>query len=146
MDSQVSFLTPILLEKIVAEYQWPIDYTIEDDDPDGVIMEFPNCGLIFSDDCDGGVDVRFFPEHTNTSYNLHIFHAMQVFVPENKRSNGKIPGLKAIPISSPFPSLDNTTNGIRNACTILTQYLTPVIQGDFTWVDEYRRMFPETGC
>jgi len=146
MDSQASFLTPSLLQEIVAEFQWPIDYRIEDNDPDGVIMEFPDCGLIFSEDCDGGVDVRFFAEQTKTNYNLRIFHAMQVFVPENKRTNGKIPGLNTIPIRSPFPLLENTTNGIRNACTILTQFLMPVVQGDFTWVEEYRTMFPETRC
>ena len=146
MDSPASFLTPTLLNKIAAEFEWPLPFMIEDADPDGVIMEFPNCGLIFSDGCDGGVIVRFFVEHTKTNYSLHVGHAMAVYVPENERINGEIPGLNAIPIIKPFPSLDNTIHGIRNECTILTQFLTPVILGDFTWVEEYRRMFPEAFC
>lgn len=146
MDSPASFLTPTLLNEIAAEFEWPIPFMIEDAEPDGVIMKFPNCGLVFSDDCDGDVVVSFFVEHTKTNYCLHIGHALAVFVPESERTNGKIPGLNAIPIIKPFPSFDNTSNSIRNACKILTQFLSPVMLGDFTWVEEYRRMFPETRC
>ena len=146
MNSPASFLTPTLLNEIAAEFEWPLPFMIEDANPDGVTMEFRDCGLIFSDGGDGGVIVRFFVGHTKTNYSLHIGHAMAVYIPENERINGKIPWLNAIPIINPFPSIENTTDSIRNACKILTQFLTPVMLGDFTWVDEYRKMFPETRC
>lgn len=146
MDSPASLLTPTLLSEITKEFQWPLTFIIEDADPDGVIMEFPNCGLIFSDNCDGGVVVCFFADQTRTKYSLHIGHAMAVYAPENIRINGQIPGLDPIPTIAALPSIENTRNSIRNACKSLTTFLEPVIHGDFTWVDEYRKMFPDTRC
>ena len=146
MDTGPYYLTPELLHEIVSKYQWPAEYVIEDDQPDGVILQFPNCGLIFSEDSDGGVDVAFFTDQTQTAYNLHLFHAMLVFAPETERVNGRILNSHQAEITSPFPSLENTTNGIHSICRMLLDFLSPVLQGDFTWVEEYRTMYPDANC
>ena len=146
MDPGPYFLTPKLLQDVVSEYQWHDDYLIEDDEPDGVILKFPNCELSFSEDCDGGVDVKFSTRQTNTAYNLHLFHALLVFFPEDQRVDGRVPNSQQTEITYPFPTLENTTNGVHWACRTLLELLPSVLQGDFSWVDKYRAMYPDTFC
>lgn len=132
-------MTVELLTEVLAEFTWPAKYALEDDLPDGVIVSFPKSNFAFTEGFDGDVRVKFLSVDTGGRGGLDLAHALMVYVPLGQRTTAPMtPGL--IEIKSPFPSEENTRNGIRNACTIMLTHLTPVIEGDFSWVAKYLKI------
>lgn len=139
MYEEPEYLTMELLSRVLAEYEWPVPYVLEDDLPDGIIMTFPKSHFVFAEPPDGGVRVGFLYEDTGHP-SLQLGHAFMVIPPPSSRSKTVplFPGL--IPNESPFPSEEKTVNGIRNACMMMLRHLVPVIEGDFSWVSAYEQM------
>lgn len=128
------YMTVEMLFDVLSEFTWPREYTLDDHTPDGIIVSFPKSTFIFSEGPDGDVEVRFHPKDTR-GQPLHIGHALLVLVP-TPRSRGPItPGL--VDTGPPFPSEEKARNEIRNACKILLAHFGSVIDGDYSWVDEY---------
>lgn len=41
------------------------------------------------------------------------------------------------------PSLQKVEAGLHNICILLQAYLMPCIEGDFGWVEEYNKLYPD---
>jgi len=132
-------MTMKMMADIVAEFKWPHEYKLEDDLPDGIILSFPRSHFYFSENrVNGGVRVLFFTEDTGQP-GLELGHALFVFWPEAERVTTKVaPGVSDE--YWPFPSEENTRDGIRDACRIILARLRTVIDGDFSWVGAYLKI------
>jgi hypothetical protein len=126
------YLTESVLRGILEEFQWPVPYTLEDDEPDGVFVIFPNCKLYFSEG--DRIEVHFLSESSGVEPWLSLFDALRAV-----RSTSTPDSLPAEPrliedIAS-GPSLERLKNSIRDACTLLLTYLRPTLAGNFWWVE-----------
>jgi hypothetical protein len=143
LDSE-HYMTMGLLEKTVAEFTWPLPYHLENDLPDGIVLSFPASHFYFREGVDR-IEVEFLSTDTGGYSGLMLFHALSVFVPLSQRGQGGIasvtPGLTDTEGWS--PSKETTQEDIRNLCKIILAHLTPVIEGDFSWVDAFlKTSFP----
>lgn len=133
MIDQERFMTMEMLSNVLSEFRWPEKYTLEDDLPDGIIMSFAKSRFVFAEGDGGSIDVRFLPEDTFGQPGLRLAHAIRAYVPGSRGTVSSLtPGLVDVDRATPSPQ--TTINGIRNACRIMLAHLTPVIQGDFSWV------------
>jgi len=132
-----SYLTMDLLREVLAEFEWPAPYELEDDLPDGIVVAFPHCHLYISDDYLGDVYLRFLTEDTGTEEMLELGHAMDAFVPQPRFGDPpSTPGL--INDRSVYGSVEKVRNNLRDLCTVLLTHLRPVLLGDFSWAQSYR--------
>lgn len=139
MYSPEQFLTVEVLERILAEYTWPLPYRLEDELPDGVVVSFPKSHLMFSEGFEGDMELIFLPEDTGVQQSLKLEHALLTLYPfDGKNHVPELPGL--IKDGSPHASLKKVENGIRDICHILLNLLVDVIRGDFSWVEQYLKM------
>jgi hypothetical protein len=69
------YLTESVLRGILEEFQWPVPYTLEDDEPDGVFVIFPNCKLYFSEG--DRIEVHFLSESSGVEPWLSLFDALR---------------------------------------------------------------------
>ncbi len=123
------FLTVALLEELLSAFEWPTPYSLEDAQPDGVIMHLSACSLFFCEGFEGEMFVEFLSENTGVDLPLKLFHALQVHRPAVDA-----PPLKLINNTEPAASLSKVRDGILDLCTILLARLQPVLEGDFSWV------------
>ena len=127
------YMTMEVLSGVLAEFEWPVPYTLEDELPDGIVMSFPRSHLFFVEGFEGDVSLQFLPEDTGTGRAYKLVHALSILVPESERNGSPItPNL--IEDESPYASLDKVKNGLRDLCTIALTHLRPCIAGDFSWV------------
>jgi len=132
-----SYMTMGILREVLAEFEWPAPYELEDDLPDGIVVAFPRCHLYISDDYLGDVHLRFMTEDTGTNEMLRLGHAMAALVPQRKYGEPpSTPGL--INDTSVDGSVEKVRNNLRNMCTVLLTHLRPVLLGDFSWAQIYR--------
>lgn len=133
-----NFLTSDLLDAVLKEFEWPISYILEDDLPDGMIMRFPRCNLYFREGYEGDIELHFLKVDTGTDYPLKLAHAISVIVPEAIREGNEVtPNL--INDSSIYGSQEKMRNGIRDICKILLTHLLACIQGDWSWLEIYKK-------
>jgi hypothetical protein len=129
------YMTVEMLSDVLSEFEWPCGYVLEDDLPDGIVVSFPKSCFIFCEGPEGSIEVRFDSADTR-GQPLQIGHALLVLVPLPRSSVDPIaPGL--VDTGPPFPSEGKAREGIRNACKILSAHFRGVIDGDYSWVDEY---------
>ena len=139
MNNPPRFLTIDVLSDILKDFQWPTTYELEDDLPDGIVMQFPRCNLYFREGFAGDVEILFLTEDTDTDANISLGEALLVIAPRAERGPGPLtPGL--IDDTSIYGSLEKVQNGIRDLCTIVMYHLKPCILGDFSWVAQYKAM------
>lgn len=130
------FLTLDLLAGVVAAFTWPAPYQLEDELPDGIVMRFPHCSLLFVEGYEGDMEIQFLEEETHSQHVLKLGHALSVVVPASQRGEVPLtPGL--IDDTSAHASLDKVKHGIHDLCTIVLTHLQPCILGDFSWVHLY---------
>ncbi|MCH9687925.1 MAG: hypothetical protein K0V04_41225 [Deltaproteobacteria bacterium] len=131
-----SHLNTAIVEEVLAEYEWPVPWEVEDDLPDGILVHFPASGFALSDDYVGDVHLSFLEQHTGAG-GVGIPEAMLVLVPEPERPPGPLtPGLISDPSTS--PSASKTRNELRDLFTILLTHFRPTLLGDFSWAETYR--------
>lgn len=130
-------MTEALFREVVESFDWPEEYTIESDLPDGMIMQFPRCCLYFAEGEDGNVNLEFLPEDTGTDIPLKLPHAMLTVVPLSERDGQPLTeGL--FRDRSPWGSEAKVRHGIHDLCVTMLTHLRHVILGDFSWVEKYR--------
>lgn len=133
MNPSQRYLTISRLSEILAEYDWPDTYTIEDDMPDGIMVAFSRSAFYFVEESDGCIQIRFLPRDTKGHPGLHIGHALMVLAPNLDLSRYDTQG------NGPFSSMIKVHTNVKTCCDVLLTYLRPVILGDFSWVDEIIR-------
>ncbi|MFN3851285.1 MAG: hypothetical protein ACK4NY_17750 [Spirosomataceae bacterium] len=132
-------LTPDLLNDILSEFTWGVPFSIVDDFPDPIIVNFPRCTLFFSEDTydNHEINLRFDYSQTETEYNLTLFDALHyVFIPEAKRNINFTEPILYMYVEG--DKVENVKVSVRNICILLKTYLTDCINGDFSWVDRYK--------
>jgi hypothetical protein len=126
------YLTESLLRGVLEEFQWPVPYTLEDDEPDGVFVNFPNCKLYFSEG--DRIVVEFLTESTGVEPWLSLHDAL--FAVRSTSTPGSLPDEpRLIEDIASLPSAEKLKNSIRDACTLLLTYLRSTLAGDFWWVE-----------
>jgi hypothetical protein len=131
------FLTMDLLAEVLAEFQWPAPYTLEDELPDGIIVVFPRCRLFFVEGFESEMSLKFLPEDTGLDETVTLKHALVALRSDPERS-GALPEPRLINYFSPKASEEKVRNGIRDLCTLVLTYLRPCLLGDFSWVERYK--------
>jgi hypothetical protein len=132
-----SYLTMEIVREVLAEFEWPAPYELEDDLPDGILVAFPRCRLTISDDYLGDVHLHFSTEDTGTKDMLSLGHAMAAFVPRPEHgAPASTPGLSHD--MSIRGSVEKVRNNLRDLCTILLTHLRPVLLGNFAWAQRHR--------
>ena len=129
MYNPPTFMTLELLDKLLAEFEWPAPYTLEDDLPDGIVVAFPRCHLYFTEGFESTIQIRFLPEDTGTDEPLTLGHALSTIA--------SVPPPQIPPTM--HASLEKVIAGIREQCTLVLTYLRPCLLGDFSWVERYQR-------
>ena len=132
------FMTMDVLAGVLAEFEWPAPYTLEDELPDDIWMNFPKCHLGFSEGFESEMRVVFSTEDTHTDSNLTLDSAI-VALQSTPGFVDPYPNLKLIKYFSPQASLVKVQNQLRDLCTLILAYLQPCILGDFSWVESYRK-------
>ena len=133
-----TYMTEELLEEILKEFEWPELYELEDDLPDGISVIFPECELYFVEFAEGQIEITFLADNIQTDYDVSIISAILALKEQKDYEKPKL-----IADDSPFASFEKVQNGIKDNCTLLQHYLLPCIQGDFSWVDEFKRQAQE---
>lgn len=133
------FMTEDLVREVVGTFNWPATYTVEEDLPDGVTVQFPNCALYFVESYDGDVSLEFLPEDTGTDVPLELGHAMMVALPVESR-DGRPLATGLFDDYSPDGSVEKVRHGIHDLCAVVLAHLKHVILGDFSWVAMYEAM------
>lgn len=129
MYNPPTFMTLELLDQLLAEFEWPAPYTLDDELPDGIVVTFPRCHLYFTEGFESAIQIRFLPEDTGADEPLTLGHALSTIA-------------SAPPPQIPptmHASLDKVIAGIREQCTLVLTYLRPCLLGDFGWVERYER-------
>ena len=124
-----------VLKEVLAEFKWPISYSIEEDLPDGIEVIFSNCCLYFQESGQGMISVDFVNDENigvNYEYNVSIFSVIQILKKQKHYNEPKLEGEHEV-----YTSLEKVKRGIRNECVLIQHYLLPTIQGDFSWVEEF---------
>lgn len=138
------YMTVEVLAEVLAEYEWPAPYTLEDWLPDGIVMAFPKSNLFFVEGFEGDMTLKFLPEDTGMDQTLTIEHALLAIGPDPEHTGGPLtPNL--INDRSPHASLDKVKNGIRDLCTIILTHFQDCILGDFSWVAAYQAYLASKG-
>lgn len=136
MYNPPTFLTLDVVAQIAEEFTWPAPYTLEDDQPDGIVFVFPKCALIFQEGFESDMYISFPVDLTQTPSNLRLEHALSILVPEAREKGIELPTLDETFI--PSASLEKVEIGIRNLCVLSLTYLEPCILGDFSWVERFK--------
>ncbi len=124
------FLTVEVLAAVVAEFEWPATYTLEELSPDGVSLVFPRCTLVFREGFESEMELVFTPEQTGLERTVTMYQVLL------SRGGHETPGL--IEYFSPGASLEKVQNEARDLCTIALHHFRSTILGDFRWALEYR--------
>ena len=48
------YMTFDLVKRVVEEFEWPVEYKLENDLPDGILMHFPTSSILFLKSLSGG--------------------------------------------------------------------------------------------
>lgn len=124
-------LNESIFREVVESFDWPANYTIENDMPDGMILKFPNCSLYFAEGHQGDIRLEFLPEDTGASVTLGLAHAMMVTPPGAEAQN-------LYRDESPYGSPEKVRHGVHDICATVLARLPHVLRGDFSWVARYQ--------
>lgn len=124
------FLTPAVLAEVLAERAWPGPYHLDDLLPDGIAVVLPKCKLFFEEGFESDMSVWFDADQVGVDEPVSLRDIMI------SRGGIETPGL--VSKCSPQASLDKVKDGVRDLCTILFTHFRSSLDGNFTWVPEYR--------
>lgn len=125
------YLTMDVLAEVLAEREWPAPYRLENYLPDGIAAVFPKCTLFFEEGFESDMEVSFLVEDTGLDEPVTL---KDILI---SRGGVDTPGL--INFFSPHASLDKVKNEVRDLCTIFMTHFRGMLDGDFAWVDDYRK-------
>ena len=137
-----NFLTTELFTEVVSKYEWPTEYEVEDELPDGILMRFSESHLFFSENSDGEVELHFLASEIGIETDLDLYDALFVMIPNYQRLEKPLGHLNLIEDVSIDPSEQKIRNEMNDLCIIIQEYLLPYIKGDYDWINsclEYRK-------
>jgi len=134
MYSPEKFMTVELVDEVLRELTWPVRYTLEDCDPDGVAMDFDGGTVMFVEGFEGHVRIKLLADDIDLPRSVTLTEV--IIAMRDARSVPPTPTL--IDDSSPSASRDKVRNGIRDQATLLLTFLPGFLRGDRTWVDVVR--------
>lgn len=139
MYNPPTFMTMEVLSEVLSEFQWPAAYILEDELPDGIAMEFPNCRLLFSEGFESDMRLIFPASHTGMKPSLDLTDAL-IAIRSDPKYAANVIRLNAAKLRPDHisASLDKVTDGIRDLCILLLAALPECILGDFRWVESYK--------
>lgn len=134
------YMTLELVDEIASQFDWPAPYTLEDELPDGVLMAFPKCHLLFVEGFEGEMLLKFIPQDTGLAQALTIQSVLLALRSEAEHRGEALPkqNLNLINDRSPPASLGKVRNGIHDQCTIVLAHFRQCLLGDFSWVETYK--------
>jgi hypothetical protein len=128
------FMTLELVEQVLRERTWPVPYTLEDCDPDGVAMDFEGGTVVFDEGFDGSVRVKLLAGDTGLPWNITLSDVIVAL----RAADLAPPPPRLIADSSPYSSLEKVRNGLRDQATLLLTYLPGYFVGDRSWIEIVR--------
>lgn len=137
MYNPETYLTLDVVTDVVAQFDWPAPYELEDELPDGVVMAFPRCHLLFDEGFESEVSIKFLTEDTGLATSLKLSEAL-LALKSTGFDTGVPPTLPLIHDRSPHASLAKVKNGLHDQCVIVLAHFRPCLQGDFRWVEAYK--------
>lgn len=131
------YLTMQVASEVLAEFEWPERYVLEDWSPDGIAMVFPKCILIFSEGFESDMDLVFSAEDTGLDEMLTLTDAL-LAIKSTSDPVSLPPAPPLIREHIPHASLEKVKIGIRNLSMLILTYLPSCMLGDFRWVETYK--------
>ena len=134
-----------ILKEILDQYIWPSKYTLCETNSGNVIIEFPKCKILVSEGFESNMNAYFPNSETkrnNKQSPLNVFDAVDVIKPTIELEVDFIEPTGLVKYLDNEPSLGKVKQGLNNICILLQTYLLPCIDGDFRWVEEYNKKYP----
>ncbi|NML22294.1 hypothetical protein HHL16_15525 [Pseudoflavitalea sp. G-6-1-2] len=147
MYNPETYFSKEVLERVLQQYDWPEKYELIKSPPSSVIVRFSRCTVVFVEGFDSNMRAFFLNKDTGRNDMqgcLQVYDAVRALELTHHLTEADITlleGAKSLPV---FPSLEKVEQGLRNLCIHLQVYLLPCIQGNFDWVSEYNRQYPES--
>jgi hypothetical protein len=107
-------MTVELVAEVVASFDWPAPYVVEDELPDGVVVAFANCCLFFAAGFEGAVSIKFLAQDTGLEASLTLAQALLALGPAPAGTD-----LQLINDVSPRASLQKVRSGLHDECAIV---------------------------
>lgn len=134
MYNPPAFLTVDVVADVLAEFDWPAPYTLEEDE-DGVVIRFPRAGLHVIEGFESEMWMTLLSEFTGLDRNVDLVDALVAL-----RAERDLPEVALIDDPEPFATLPKVANGIRDLCTLVLAHFRGWIAGeDDRWVEVYQR-------
>lgn len=135
-----------ILKEVLDQYNWPVEYTLQETNSGNVIINFPKCKILISEGFESSMNAYFLNSETgrnDTQSNLKIFDAIDIIKPvlEMDKNFNEPKGL--VTYLDIEPSIKKVKQGLNNICILIQAYLLPCINGDFTWVEKYNKKYPD---
>lgn len=132
MYSTPKFMTKQVLAEVLAEFQWPAAYELDDSDlPDGIAVRFPKFELFFSEDFSSEMSLSFPAEATG------LDDAVEMSEVRIALGGGNTPGL-ILNDAVGAASLLKAKSQLRNLCKIVLHEFRSSILGELTWIEPYK--------
>jgi hypothetical protein len=130
------YLTEKVAAEVLAEFQWPAPYQLDDCLPDGIAVIFPKCTLLFSEGFESDMELYFSPEDTGFDESITLTGALISLREIDPARLGPNPPL--IDKHIPGASLEKVQIGIRNLSMLMLAHLPTCMLGDFSWLEAYK--------
>lgn len=137
MYTPQKYMTLEVVEEVVAKFDWPVAYELEDDLPDGVILVFPSCHLLIAEGFESDVTIKFPSDETGLPTSLTMQEAL-LGLKTIGFATATPPSLPLINDRSPYGSLTKVKNELHDQCLIVLTHFRSCLQGDFSWVESYK--------
>ena len=135
MYNPPTFLTVEVLSEVLAEFDWPAPYILEEHE-DGVVVRFPRASLFVMEGFESHMRLSFLRHPGELDRNVDLADAMIAL-----RDEQDLPPVELIDDPEPFATLSKVRNGIRDLCTLVLAYFRPALTGDNSWTQAYLRRF-----
>jgi hypothetical protein len=135
-----------VLKEVLEKYNWPSFYTLSETNSGNVIIRFSKCNILISEGFESSMVASFLNSdigRNEMQSNLEIFHALDVIRPVVESRDGFIEPKGLVKYVDANPSLEKVKQGLNNICILLQTYLLSCIEGDFSWVEEYNKKYPD---
>jgi hypothetical protein len=132
------FMTLDVVTEIVSQFEWPAEYELEDELPDGVLLVFPRCRLLLVEGFESDISIKFVARDTGLSTSLTLGEALL-----SVTGGGPLPEPrpKLVGDDSPSASLEKVKHGLQDQCALVLAYFRPCLLGDFSWVEAYKAYY-----
>jgi len=146
MYNPKSYFDLNVLKEILDQYKWSSEYTLHETNSGNVILEFPKFKIIISEGFESNMNAYFPNSETKRNDKqsaLNIFDAIDVIKSAKELENDFIEPIGLVKYLNTEPSLEKVRQGLNNICILLQTYLQTCNDGDFSWIDEYNKRYPD---